>query len=169
MTLLCQNRQALLTSLQLYLTKGTDRRKLVIIRNKFIIKSSLIVIGLHDVNVFFETMISNRDPNTKYQIFLASKKYRMKIEISVFYTVLIKQLIWLVRQGTARSKRILGYWRKNSWVKCIALAFFFNRARFSLARLACFTLWTLFRHKIQIYHFCTGSSFSEWGYTDSDT
>lgn len=75
MTLLCQNRQALLTSLQLYLTKGTDRRKLVIIRNKFIIKSSLIVIGLHDVNVFFETMISNIPPTgTQIPNFLGFKK-----------------------------------------------------------------------------------------------
>lgn len=75
MTVLCQNRQALLTSLQLYLTKGTDRRKLVIVRNKFIIKSSLIVIGLHDVNVFFETMISNIPPTgTQIPNFLAFKK-----------------------------------------------------------------------------------------------
>lgn len=75
MTVLCQNRQALLTSLQLYLTKGTDRRKLVVIRNKFIIKSSLIVIGLHDVNVFFETMISNIPPTgTQIPNFLGFKK-----------------------------------------------------------------------------------------------
>lgn len=168
MTVLCQNRQALLTSLQLYLTKGTDRRKLVIIRNKFIIKSSLIVIGLHDVNVFFETMISNIPPTgTQIPNFLGFKKIQDENRnLCILHCI---DQIWLGRQGTAGSKRILEYWRKNSWVKCIALAFFFNRARFSLARLACFTLWTLFRHKIQIYHFCTGSSFSEWGYTDSDT
>lgn len=42
--------------------KGQIEGSLSSSETKFIIKSSLIVIGLHDVNVFFETMISNIPP-----------------------------------------------------------------------------------------------------------
>lgn len=44
----------------------------------------------------------------------------------------------------------MGYCQKKMTVKCIAKAFFSNRARFFLARLACITLWALFLQKKNI-------------------
>lgn len=134
MTVLRQNRQALL----LYKTtslKGTDRRKLVILIKQIIIKSSLIVICLHDIiSIFVSSQVKQwyltyPYQGSKYQIFLASKNMggRKNMSICTLHCInLIDHVINMIDQARYcwehKNSGILS--KQNSWRSNVYSSFF---------------------------------------------
>lgn len=101
-------------------------------------------------------LIPIRDPNIKFSWLQKIRGGGGKKWVSVLYTVLIwsciDHVINMIDQARYRWEKnnsgILS--KQNLWRSNVYSSFFFNRARFPLARLPFFTLWALLLYKINI-------------------
>lgn len=144
MTVLRQNRQALLLYKTTWL-KGQIEGSLSFSKtNHYIIILDNHLSTWYHLDLCLkssETMISNPHQGPKYQIFLASKNKGGGEWVSVLYTVLIwsciDHVINMIDQARfcweQKNSGILSI--QNSWRSNVYSSFFFNRARFPLARL----------------------------------
>lgn len=96
-----------------------------------------------------------RDPNTKFSLLQKIRGGGKNMSLCTLHCINLI-MYWLCNQYGWSGKVLLGtkeFWdtvkTKLITVKCI-LKLFFNRARFPLARLSCFTLWALLLYKINI-------------------